>query len=95
MLVLDVKYLRNKEWHYINENGDAMLTDIVPYEIVIEFNELHAFSASLTNSQPTDYIDPQQFFEMRKRINYPEDKILEEIKLIYTVEEITAWRSQK
>lgn len=87
------KYMDNKDYWTYDENQVVILTDDAPIEAIIEYNEVNAFSL---NYLGVDYtINPQKFFEMRKRINYPEKDILTEMKMIFTVKQIAAWNKTK
>lgn len=83
------EYMKNKDYHKFNEYGTMILTDIVPPAVVREYNELAKFDILYLEKDYTVY--PQDFYEMRKRINYSDEKIREEMKEIYTKEEIIEW----
>ncbi|NMA05720.1 MAG: hypothetical protein GX931_05060 [Acholeplasmataceae bacterium] len=93
MLTTKLNYLSNDDWFYISENSEAILTDIAPVEVIIEYNENKMFGASLRGEKTHRlYITPQQFYEMRMRIGYTLEKIEEEMKEIYTKEQILEWK---
>lgn len=93
MDVVRPNFLDNIDWWKYDENEVVVLTDIAPPSAVIEYNEMNKFSK---NYLGIDYIiHPQDFYNMRKRIKYDDDKIIHEMRQIYTVEELAALRAHK
>ncbi len=84
------KYMLNENYHTFDEYGTMILTDIVPPEVVKEFNQIAQFDILYGEKDYTVY--PQQFYEMRTRIGYTLEKIEEEMKEIYTKEQILEWK---
>jgi len=82
--------MTKEEWYTRDQYDTVVLTDIVPPEVVWDYNERNSFSKNYTGIDYVVY--PQQFYEMRKRINYADEKIEEEMKEIYTKEQILEWK---
>lgn len=61
-----------------------MLTDIAPPEAVIEYNDYAIYS--LITLGTDYYIYPNNYYDMKKRLNYSKDKIMKDINIIYSKE---------
>lgn len=79
--------MTKKEWHTFNKYNTVILTDIVPPEVVKDYNEHVVFWRLY--GYPDYVVHPKDFYAMRKRIKYADEKIFEEMKIIYNEEEIT------
>lgn len=84
------EYMENKDYHQFDEFGTMILTDIVPPHVIVEYNKIAAFDFQYLENDYTVY--PQDFYNMRKRINFADEKIEEEMKEIYTKEQILFWK---
>lgn len=82
--------MENENWHTFDEYETVILTDIAPANVVKDYNDrvrywIHYLGVDY-------YVYPQQFYEMRTRIGYTLEKIEEEMKEIYTKEQILEWK---
>lgn len=81
--------MENEDWHTFDEYDTVILTDIAPANVVKDYNdEVRYWTFYLGKDY---YVYPQQFYEMRMRIGYTLEKILEEMKEIYTKEQVIKW----
>lgn len=89
----EMKAMTRKEWHKFNEYGTVVLTDIAPADVVKDYND---YVVHWINYLFKDYVvHPKQFYEMRTRIGYNIDQILEEMKTIYKAEEIEQFKTER
>lgn len=84
------KFVEHKEFYTHNEYRVMVLTDIAPPYAVVEYNVLAGLWIPSLEKDYTIY--PQQFYEMRTRIGYTLEKVEEEMKEIYTKEQILEWK---
>lgn len=82
--------MTKEEWHTRDEFDTVILTDIVPPEVVRDYNVRNQFSKTYLGYDYCVY--PQDFYNMRKRINYSDEKIEEEMKEIFSKELILEWK---
>ncbi len=99
-LTLKVNYLieENDDW-YVIKNGHVYPSDIAPVEAIRDYNQnlpLEKIPGYFITNDPLDYMDKldfvriEDFVKMRKRDNYTNAMIKEDLPLLYTEEAIKA-----
>lgn len=98
---ISLTILKNEEWYYIDKELDLIIpTDNCPVHVLVNYNDYmnnlfflgHNLSIEEIKIRKNKIFSISRFIEMRKRIGYTDEKIDEEIKLIFSLEEIDDYK---